>query len=655
MLNGFASKASTVITGKERGTYDAGERVPADGSSGEKPPATKASVSKYFEPRATRSSAVKHAPPENIETDIVKQKVKLSETGGLGRPWKKPLVYPKFGKKRETVDFQDLERLNDNEFLNDNLIGFYLRYLEHYLEKEKPEIAKKVYFFNSYFFERLTQTQKGIKGINYAAVQKWTRTIDIFSRDFVVVPVNENLHWYVAIICNLPNLRRKLADDEEDEIESIDTSETIPAAKGDAQGEADMTEEQVEEPDGETRSSFAGLSLRDDSKVASAHVDAPILASDVKPQSPQKRKKGPGGRRKSGRRSLIKIDPNKPVVITLDSLGLSRTTTRTTLKDYIVEEGKAKRSLDLERGDLEGVTAKGIPTQKNYSDCGLFLCAYMERFVMDPYQFVHDILQRDMNEGRDWPMMSSDELRSRLRNVIMELHRQQEGEKEIVPIPNVGKILLREPLPPPSPPESEPDVQEIPSETHNTLVDLADEGAASQVYDELTAAANVGARTASSPEMSQRTALKSAEDAVNQSSPEESKPCVRHSPQPAIVIPDDSPISRGPRHMSSKFRAHADIKDDFINGPQELGDNPQALADKMRRARNPTPVQARTRSQSVTTDFLAGLESYARVPSPGKVPGGWANDEIPETQSQEEDGSTGANEADDLKDIIPEL
>ena len=107
--------------------------------------------------------------------------------------------------------------------------------------------------------------------------------------------------------------------------------------------------------------------------------------------------------------------------------------------------------------------------------------------------------------------------------------------------------------------------------------------------------------------------------------------------------------------MSSKFRAHADIEDDFINGPQELGDNPQALADKMRRARSPTPVQARTRSQSVSTDFLAGLESYARVPSPGKVPGGWANDEIPETQSQEEDSSTEANEVDDLQDIIPEL
>jgi sentrin-specific protease 7 len=608
----------------------------------------KGSVSKYFTTRATRSSTANSAAPDHFDADTAQPKFKFSQTGELGTPWKKPLVYPKTGKKRETVDFQDLERLDDDEFLNDNLIGFYLGYLEHYLEKEKPEVAKKVYFFNSYFFARLTQTQKGIKGINYAAVQKWTRTVDIFSRDFVVVPVNENLHWYVAIICNLPNLRRQLADDDDDhdEVESIATSETVPAAKGDGNGEGDITEEQAEEPDGETRSSFAGLSLGDEGKSPLAAGESPITTSNVKPQSSPKPKKGPG-RRKSARRSLIKIDPHKPVVITLDSLGISRTVTRTALKDYIIEEGKSKRSLNLERGDLEGVTAKGIPTQKNYSDCGLFLCAYMERFVMDPYRFVHDILQRDMNEANDWPMMSSNELRSRLRNVIMELHRQQEGEKELVPIPDVGRILLCRPLAPSPRPVSEPDLQEVPPDSRNALVDLADEEAASQVNAELTAAADVATQPPSSPELSQEAALKSAEDAVNCPSPENSNAAIRRTPEVTIVIPD-SPDQPAPRHMSSKFRSHVNVNDDLIDGPEELDDNPQTLAKRLRRDRSPTKVQGQARSQSVTTDFMSGLQSYAREPSLSEMPGGWDDGEIPETQPQENVASDIHEEEDDL-------
>ena len=40
----------------------------------------------------------------------------------------RPLVYPATGKDRATVDFGDLERLDEDEWLNDNLIMFYLKY-----------------------------------------------------------------------------------------------------------------------------------------------------------------------------------------------------------------------------------------------------------------------------------------------------------------------------------------------------------------------------------------------------------------------------------------------------------------------------------------------------------------------------------------------
>lgn len=644
------TKRPTVISGKDRSTTD--NISPMSARNGfsepeaEKTRSTiKASLSKFFESPATRSSTKSNMKlSRDSEFKNLVSKVKFSETGRLGDPWKKPLVFPRIGKKRETVDFQDLVRLDEDEFLNDNLIGFYLRYLEHFLEQNSPDVARKVHFFNSYFFERLTQPQKGTKGVNYAAVQKWTRTVDIFSRDFVVVPVNENLHWYVAIICNLPNLRRKLADDgdeevEEEEVEDLGPPEAKLSTSANAGGDIQSEVELGDDPESKTNASLAEMSLNEERHVVPASDETPIVSSDIKQTSPT-RPKRVLGRRKSARRSLPKIDPEKPVVITLDSLGLGRSATRTALKDYVVEEGKAKRSLELEREAFGGVTAKGIPTQKNYSDCGLFVCAYMEMFVLDPYKFVHNILQRDMDDAKNWPVYSSDDLRSRLRNLIQELHREQEGETSQVPIPEVGQILLQRPVPTSSHSEFGPEVEEvekIEEKDDHATNDAQNMAAASQINDDLTAAARTDAQASLCPQSSQGAYLQSAIDAVDESSYEQSRIDPRSTPDSAIIIADDTPTSPGPRHMSSRLKSHSKpAAIDSIKGPQEL-------ADMMRRERSPSGVR-QDQPMNGSANSMQGIHGFA-----GKMPGGF-EDEIPETQSQTpaESGTT------DGKDDFPQ-
>ena len=94
-----------------------------------------------------------------------------------------------------------------------------LRYLEHKLELSNPEASKRIYMFNTFFYENLTNRGGGRRGVNYEAVAKWTSKIDLFGYDYVVVPINEksvipgpwsdreadtiSAHWYLAIICNL--------------------------------------------------------------------------------------------------------------------------------------------------------------------------------------------------------------------------------------------------------------------------------------------------------------------------------------------------------------------------------------------------------------------------------------------------------------------
>ena len=38
-------------------------------------------------------------------------------------------------------------------------------------------------------------------GKRHARVQKWTKNVNIFQKDFIVIPINEHAHWFLAIIC----------------------------------------------------------------------------------------------------------------------------------------------------------------------------------------------------------------------------------------------------------------------------------------------------------------------------------------------------------------------------------------------------------------------------------------------------------------------
>lgn len=66
-----------------------------------------------------------------------------------------------------------------------------------YLFKKLNVPAEKVYFFNTYFFTRLTENA-GRKSMDYKAVERWTSKIDIFTYDYIVVPINES--QYVKLV-----------------------------------------------------------------------------------------------------------------------------------------------------------------------------------------------------------------------------------------------------------------------------------------------------------------------------------------------------------------------------------------------------------------------------------------------------------------------
>ena len=108
---------------------------------------------------------------------------------------------------RETITEHDYKTLADEEYLNDNIINFYLTWL---YQKLSDKYKNMIHIYSSYFYSRLkskpskkdkdkdkTKAEKA-----YERVKQWTKKIDIFEKRMLIVPICEESHWYLVIVCN---------------------------------------------------------------------------------------------------------------------------------------------------------------------------------------------------------------------------------------------------------------------------------------------------------------------------------------------------------------------------------------------------------------------------------------------------------------------
>ncbi|KAI9327912.1 hypothetical protein BDR26DRAFT_68515 [Obelidium mucronatum] len=113
------------------------------------------------------------------------------------------VIYPRTGTNLVTIHKEDLERLKEGEFLNDTLIEFYIRYTTLTYNSDRLD---DFHIFNTFFFQTLTTKDEGAKKLviddTFKKLKRWTRKFDIFKKKFLIVPINERIHWYLAVIWN---------------------------------------------------------------------------------------------------------------------------------------------------------------------------------------------------------------------------------------------------------------------------------------------------------------------------------------------------------------------------------------------------------------------------------------------------------------------
>ncbi|XP_027750562.1 sentrin-specific protease 7 isoform X3 [Empidonax traillii] len=337
----------------------------------------------------------------------------ISLSSALNEEWKEVretgtvknlIVYPPPPAKGGLgVTREDLECLEYGEFLNDVIIDFYLKYL--LLEKAPKRLADRTHIFSSFFYKCLTRTEKTSEGDvkvsvaqrRHRRVRTWTRRINIFSKDYIFVPVNEESHWYIAVIC-FPWLEEAVYEDcpHQNSLshQSPLRSESENTRPGSVffKGEEEMDSNRI-------------LFSKGGNEIAAA---ASVLDSAISKISLS-----------NSKRQICK----RPCILILDSLKAgSVQKTVQVLREYLEMEWEAKRKTHREFSKSTMIDlCPRVPKQDNSSDCGVYLLQYVESFLQNPIVNFEEPLHLE-----NWfPRQLIRSKREEIRDLILQLHFQQ--------------------------------------------------------------------------------------------------------------------------------------------------------------------------------------------------------------------------------------
>ncbi|KAJ3537073.1 hypothetical protein NMY22_g5752 [Coprinellus aureogranulatus] len=328
-----------------------------------------ASKQATLQPRPLSRRRTASAPPTNSNDEEMYVHVHVYRDGRKTKIFFSLLVFPQDapGKGKVTITKADAARLKPGGFLNDTLIEFGLKLWLTSLEEANPELAKQIHVFSSFFYKKLNKRniEEGFNG-----VRKWTSKFDLFDRKYIIVPINENMHWYLAVIYQPQHVLHP------------PPPESISPAAGDRPAIINSGEGWVNEPEPSTTASASSRSRRQNEKP----------------------EKTIGRARRPEPKAKTTFCPNRTYILTMDSLGSKHHRVCTQLAKYLELEAKDKKNARLTANiQLKQVN---VPTQPNFCDCGLYLLHLAETFISDAER----LLRKDFETTSRTPHSEKQEL-----------------------------------------------------------------------------------------------------------------------------------------------------------------------------------------------------------------------------------------------------
>lgn len=373
------------------------------------------------------------------------------------------LIYPP-GKGGISINTEDFMCLATDQYLNDIIIDFYLKWIHNNVIPEAQK--ERTHIFSTFFYKRLTTMtrhtnhDKDVKQTaaqkRHARVQNWTKNVNIFEKDFIIIPINEQSHWFLVIIC-FPRLKGPVTFDTNVPVDlqyikkesrwcmvspfisfhivfficfaesskkmalHIGSTTITPLSKHEnaliSLGEIYGVDEYDSERD-EAEGDESDLES-DDSDFDNSQPATPVV---------------PGATSDSPTHQPIK----QPLILIFDSLaGASRRRVAATLRDYLTCEYKIKMPEaplhTFDKDNMPGHCVK-VPQQNNFTDCGLYLLQYVEQFFKDPIRDYRIPIKQLVN----WfDTLTATRKREDISNLIQKLMDERNGPNNKVILPDI--------------------------------------------------------------------------------------------------------------------------------------------------------------------------------------------------------------------------
>uniref|UniRef100_A0A6B2KZ61 Ubiquitin-like protease family profile domain-containing protein n=1 Tax=Arcella intermedia TaxID=1963864 RepID=A0A6B2KZ61_9EUKA len=306
----------------------------------------------------TESDSVEPVKPN---TTIIKDLDSPTSANTLPSKSNTILVYPRNTKDAISLTLADKNRLKPDQFLNDSVIDFFLRYC-----KEKYLESKQFYFCNTFFY----------KSLEKVSIRKWTRNVDIFSYDYIFIPINEDFHWKLAVVCLAGSHTKPKSESSDDSNSSKKKSRS-------------SDDSYSPYPKKKSKSS-------DDDNLVSVQSSCILLFDSLRME-------------------------------TEDSLVFKQ------IRNYLNAEWQAKNKQETRQFTLHNCIGyiPEAPRQNNAIDCGVFVLQYVKQFCRDPPTQFYSKKIINTQIGKDWfPTSTISQLRTKIFDRItkLELNFKKEAQ-----------------------------------------------------------------------------------------------------------------------------------------------------------------------------------------------------------------------------------
>lgn len=375
------------------------------------------------------------------------------------------LKYKFDSKKTFTITNDDFKCLYNGNWINDTLVDFFLNYYLKLAREKKIPKTNNIEILNSFFFTCLSRP---IEDDNYYRnVKSWFKMNDtLFDKDFVIIPIMQDLHWYFVVITDLKSLKRKhttaLLKEEGKQITEKEERKhltEIPSNEGkyddplksegnendtsiheegsfvpDSNPEIQSTYQDSEKNETEDTQSQAGEETFDSVKQSEETNFNPDTSSLLSALLSDDNDDSKNDCVVSPAKSTSEKTVGVAHICILDSLKRNHEKAVGYLKSFIISYAADKYNFVVKSSEI----AKNVclvPQQKNFNDCGLHLVFNVETMLADPLNFSKVILKRSRNRRNIYKARKENELifnskkrltlREDLRELLLNLLKKQ--------------------------------------------------------------------------------------------------------------------------------------------------------------------------------------------------------------------------------------